>query len=73
MKHVLVLGGGGFIGRNIVKFLVERGDCNRSFKEGYSYKTESRRYTLLFITHKYSRASFSADMCQRTNVSRLRF
>ena len=28
MKEVLVLGGGGFIGRNIVDFLVKRGDCN---------------------------------------------
>lgn len=28
MKNVLVLGGGGFIGRNIVQFLVDRGDCN---------------------------------------------
>lgn len=28
MKEVLVLGGGGFIGRNVVQFLVERGDCN---------------------------------------------
>jgi len=28
MKNVLVLGGGGFIGRNIVDFLIERGDCN---------------------------------------------
>ena len=28
MKKVLVLGGGGFIGRNIVEFLVDRGDCN---------------------------------------------
>ena len=28
MKEVLVLGGGGFIGRNIVQFLIERGDCN---------------------------------------------
>ena len=28
MKKVLVLGGGGFIGRNIVEFLVKRGDCN---------------------------------------------
>jgi UDP-glucose 4-epimerase len=28
MKEVLVLGGGGFIGRNIVQFLVDRGDCN---------------------------------------------
>ena len=27
MKEVLVLGGGGFIGRNIVEFLVDRGDC----------------------------------------------
>ena len=28
MKEILVLGGGGFIGRNIVEFLVKRGDCN---------------------------------------------
>ncbi|MDB4543273.1 NAD-dependent epimerase/dehydratase family protein [bacterium] len=28
MKEVLVLGGGGFIGRNIVQWLVDRGDCN---------------------------------------------
>jgi UDP-glucose 4-epimerase len=40
MKHVLVLGGGGFIGRNIVKFLVERGDCNvtaADIKEGSNW------------------------------------
>ena len=28
MKKVLVLGGGGFIGRNIVEYLVNRKDCN---------------------------------------------
>ena len=28
MRKVLVLGGGGFIGRNIVQWLVDRGDCN---------------------------------------------
>ncbi len=28
MDKVLVLGGGGFIGSNIVRFLVERGDCD---------------------------------------------
>ena len=28
MKEVLVLGGGGFIGRNIVEFLLKRSDCN---------------------------------------------
>jgi len=28
MKEVLVLGGGGFIGRNIVQFLIDRKDCN---------------------------------------------
>jgi nucleoside-diphosphate-sugar epimerase len=27
MKKILVLGGGGFIGRNITEFLVKRGDC----------------------------------------------
>jgi UDP-glucose 4-epimerase len=28
MKEILVIGGGGFIGRNIVESLVQRGDCN---------------------------------------------
>jgi len=50
MKEVLVLGGGGFIGRNIVEFLVNRGDCNvtaADIKEGSNWheicKDESRR------------------------------
>ena len=28
MKEILVLGGGGFIGRNIVQYLIDREDCN---------------------------------------------
>ena len=28
MKEVFVLGGGGFIGRNIVEHLIDRKDCN---------------------------------------------
>ena len=41
MKEVLVLGGGGFIGRNIVEFLVNRGDCNvtaADIKEGSNWR-----------------------------------
>jgi UDP-glucose 4-epimerase len=41
MKEVLVLGGGGFIGRNIVEFLVSRGDCNvtaADIKEGSNWR-----------------------------------
>ena len=40
MKEVLVLGGGGFIGRNIVDFLLNRGDCNvtaADIKEGSNW------------------------------------
>ena len=40
MKEVLVLGGGGFIGRNIVEFLVNRRDCNvtaADIKEGSNW------------------------------------
>ncbi|MDC0454330.1 NAD(P)-dependent oxidoreductase [Gammaproteobacteria bacterium] len=40
MKNVLVLGGGGFIGRNIVEHLVNRGDCNvtaADIKEGSNW------------------------------------
>ena len=41
MKKVLVLGGGGFIGRNIVEALVRRGDClvtAADVKEGANWK-----------------------------------
>ena len=41
MKKVLVLGGGGFIGRNIVEFLVNRGDCivtAADIKEGSNWR-----------------------------------
>jgi UDP-glucose 4-epimerase len=44
MKEVLVLGGGGFIGRNIVKFLVDRGDCNvtaADIREGSNWQVIS--------------------------------
>ena len=37
MKKVLVLGGGGFIGRNIVEFLVNRGDCNVTAADAPGY------------------------------------
>ena len=45
MKEVLVLGGGGFIGRNIVEFLVNRGDCNvtaADVKEGSNWHEISK-------------------------------
>lgn len=54
MKEVLVLGGGGFIGRNIVQYLVNRGDCSvtaadkregSNWKEIESDKTRSQRFT----------------------------
>jgi len=41
MKEVLVLGGGGFIGGNIVEFLVDRGDCNvtaADIREGSNWR-----------------------------------
>jgi len=44
MKEVLVLGAGGFIGRNIVEFLVNRGDCNvtaADIKEGSNWRNIS--------------------------------
>lgn len=41
MKEVLVLGGGGFIGRNVVQFLIDRGDCNvtaADIREGSNWR-----------------------------------
>lgn len=46
MKEVLVLGGGGFIGRNITEFLVKRGGCNvtaADIKEGSNWRELSNR------------------------------
>lgn len=48
MKEVLVLGGGGFIGRNIVQVLVDRGDCNvtaADIREGSNWHTISSDIT----------------------------
>jgi UDP-glucose 4-epimerase len=42
MKKVLILGGGGFIGRNIARYLVQRNDCDvtaADIKEDPSWKT----------------------------------
>jgi UDP-glucose 4-epimerase len=47
MKEVLVLGGGGFIGRKIVQFLVDRGDCNvtaADIREGSNWKEISNDF-----------------------------
>lgn len=44
MKEILVLGGGGFIGRNIVEYLVNRGDCKvtaADIKEGSNWQSIS--------------------------------
>ena len=54
MKEVLVLGGGGFIGRNIVQYLIDRGDCKvtaADLHEGSNWssikscKEKSRKFT----------------------------
>lgn len=48
MKEVLVLGGGGFIGRNIIEFLINRGDCKvtaADIKEGSNWLKISRDET----------------------------
>ena len=45
MKEVLVIGGGGFIGRNIVSYLVNRGDCKvtaADIREGSNWKEISK-------------------------------
>ena len=51
MKKVLILGGGGFIGRNITEFLVKRGDClvvSADIKEGSNWKELSLNYPSVF-------------------------
>ena len=51
MKKVLVLGGGGFIGRNITEFLVKRGDCfvvSTDIKEGSNWNELALNYPTVF-------------------------
>jgi len=51
MKKVLVLGGGGFIGRNITEFLVKRGDCYvvaADIKKGSNWNELSLNYPAYF-------------------------
>lgn len=55
MKEVLVLGGGGFIGRNIVEYLLKRGDCNvtaADIKEGSNWNSlkSDKELSLRFTT-----------------------
>lgn len=51
MKKVLILGGGGFIGRNITEFLVKRGDCyvvSADIKEGSNWHHLADKYPSIF-------------------------
>ena len=51
MKKILILGGGGFIGRNITEFLVKRGDCfvvSADIKEGSNWNELSLNYPAYF-------------------------
>ena len=51
MKKVLIIGGGGFIGRNITEFLVKRGDCYvvaADIKEGSNWKELALNYPTFF-------------------------
>ena len=51
MKKILILGGGGFIGRNITEFLVKRGNCYvvaADIKQGSNWNELSLSYPAYF-------------------------
>ena len=55
MKEVLILGGSGFIGFNIVEHLVNRGDCNVTVAD---VKNNSKLTKLLNHEEKSKRLKF---------------
>ena len=64
MKEVLILGGGGFIGRSIVEFLVNRGDCNvtaADIKEGSNWSE--------ILNNESTRDRFKAVLADFTDIS----
>ena len=64
MKNVLILGGGGFIGSNILEFLIKRGDCHvtvADIKEASNWNTISK--------DENSSKRFSAVLADFTNFS----
>lgn len=64
MKEVLVLGGGGFIGRNISEFLVKRGDCNvtaADIKKGSNWSK--------ILTNKSMRNRFTTILDDFTDIN----
>lgn len=71
MKEVLVLGGGGFIGRNLVAFLVNRGDCHvvaADIREGSNWREisedKSRRDRLKTVIADFTDPSAFDDLNQ---------
>lgn len=64
MKKVLVLGGGGFIGRNIVEYLVNRGDCEvtaADIKEGSNWSK--------ILNNETTRNRFKTVLADFTNIN----
>ena len=68
MKRVLVLGGGGFIGRNIVKSLVERCDC---IVTAADIRSDHDLDEILNDVNKSSRLNMTMTL-QKECVSRIR-
>ena len=53
MKKILVVGGGGFIGRNITEFLVKRGDCyvvSADIRKGTNWDILNEQYPKQFCS-----------------------
>lgn len=69
MNNVIIFGGNGFIGKNLSKLHLERGDSVLSIDNYYSSKPDDEYAISLTIQYPKNYFRFSSDVCSTTFVT----